>query len=215
LYSDSSSASKWGEFVFEFELLLFWRRRRRGGPGGCRSPSPCSSSSSTLDHAPEEEALFNRINELEFQCLPEIPTQLDDGEYLSSIKENLTSAAAEGEDEYLRILEFETFYVERFERMAEITHKLKNLLIEDPNVNRIVEEATFSNIEKEAVTFVQRQITVLEQEDEEYRATEEGTMQQREMMRSWLNSILGSLEGEGRESPFFRLFLADFMGSLP
>lgn len=76
-----------------------------GGAEAATAPIPAFRAA----HHAEEADLYARIGRLEGLMGYQIVERLEPGGYLREVQENLTSAAEEGELEYLRCLEFEKF----------------------------------------------------------------------------------------------------------
>lgn len=111
-------------------------------------------------HHNEEADLSVRINRLEGMLGYLIVERQEPGGYLREVKESLTSAAEEGESEYLRCLEFEKFELSVREDKQAAQDLLFGLLLKEPNLGELLEisPSRDKNIREEAYDFLEELI---------------------------------------------------------
>jgi hypothetical protein len=147
-----------------------------------------------------EIELFARIRLLEAECAYGLPIQLNPGEYEELVKDNIRQSAYSFST-YLSTVQNEIFDVQIMEMKATLQERLFNLLLADPQIDRIFEKTAFQNIREEAYDFLQSKVEHLDFKVNQF---------QKDILEGSLRHYLRELERNGANSELFREFKAHF-----
>jgi hypothetical protein len=168
-------------------------------------PVESSSSSESLATfrnviaAENEEEIYIRIRHLEsldYYCLP---PQNNPGDYERLVREHFDAAI--NINHFREILDIEYFELKVLERKAILQDKLRNLMLSESNIARIMDLSPYDNIQKEAFSFIQYKIEPVGDPRHAF---------QRHILDGCLNSFINGVNQQGRESMIYKEFYSHF-----
>ena len=125
------------------------------GAGGSRLPAliPREPAENLERINPYE--IYQRIQVLEARNYYNIPPQNNQGDYERLVRENLSRAWPSTGDFYQNVFRHEYFELRVLEMKGILQDKLTNLMLNEPNIGRIMELSPYSDVRKEAYHFIQ------------------------------------------------------------
>ena len=106
--------------------------------------------------AANEAEIYNRIRALEGLQYYNLPPQNNPGEYESIVRDHFDQAVSV--NHYREIYDQEYFELLVLEPKGVLQDKLKNLMLEEPNLGRILEFSPYNNIREGAFDFIQDKV---------------------------------------------------------
>ncbi|KAL0285646.1 UNVERIFIED_CONTAM: Cytochrome c oxidase subunit [Sesamum calycinum] len=168
-----------------------------------------SSSSSSSDDslttfrniiaAPNERELYNRITFLENQNYYGLPPQTRPGEYSSIVREHFDQSIHVRH--YRRIYDQELFELQILEIKGALQDKLNAMMLEEPNLARIIQLSPYDNIREQAFSFIEGSTESISAMRHSF---------QRDLMSGALNHFLQDISRRGRHSEIYQDFYRYF-----
>jgi hypothetical protein len=149
-----------------------------------------------------EIELFARIRLLEAELAYRLPPQLNAGEYEQLVKENLRESAFTVSS-YLSAVQNELFDVQVMELKAALQERLFSLLLAEPDLKTILQEAPDENIRSQAYEFIEEQVESFNDMRTSFDKT---------VLQSTLNDFINDLNRNGANALVYKAFLAYFKG---
>jgi hypothetical protein len=175
--------------------------------GEPREETPVESSSSSeslatfrnVIAAENENEIYRRIRHLESLDYCCLPPQKNPGDSERLVREHFDAAI--NINHFREILDIEYFELQVLERKAILQDKLRNLMLSEPNIARIMDLSPYSNIQKEAFSFIEYKIEPVGDPRHAF---------QRHILDGCLNSFINGVNQQGRESMIYKEFYSHF-----
>lgn len=148
--------------------------------------------------AENEAEIYTRIRSIENEQYYNLPPQNHPGEYERLVREHFDQAL--NVDHFRSIWDREYVELQILEKKGFLQERLRNLMLSEPNLFRILEMSPYTDIRKEAYHFIQQKVEPVSELRYAF---------QRNLMEGSLNFFINELNADNadaRQSSFYQQF---------